>query len=53
MNDDNVKVLSMHWSLREDNFTCRVHKDFSPKKRKVRTGPDVTFKDLTVNQIPL
>ena len=41
------KVLGMHWMRNTDDFRFTVRVNFSPRKRKVRTGPN-----LNLDQIP-
>ncbi len=41
------KVLGLRWDPKTDSFLFDVRINFSPKKRKVRTGPD-----LCIDQIP-
>ena len=45
--EDNERVLGMDWDPVEDQFRFKVKLNFSPRKRKVRTGPD-----LNIAQIP-
>eukprot|EP00794_Sanderia_malayensis_P021204 gene21204-23286_t len=45
---DSHKVLGVGWDPTTDSFVFNVGVNFSPKRRKLRTGPD-----LTIDQIPL
>lgn len=39
MNSDHKKILGLEWSPKEDNFSFKVKVNFSPKVRKIRSGP--------------
>ena len=43
---EDSKILGMFWDQVGDNFKYKVKLNFSPKNRKVRTGPDVKRNDL-------
>ena len=43
----NQKVLVAAWNPKTDSFHFSVRINFSPKRKKIRTGPD-----LNINQIP-
>ena len=43
----NQKMLGVAWNPKTDSFHFSVRINFSPKRKKIRTGPD-----LNINQIP-
>ena len=47
VNNGKSKVLGTHWNPVEDQFKFKVRLNFSPKRRKVRTGPDLSLDQLT------
>ena len=48
INNEVSKVLGMYWNPLNDEFQFKVKINFSPKQRKVRTGPDLTFEQLNM-----
>ena len=51
---DESKILGMYWDHREDCFKFKAKLNFSPKHRKVNTGPDMSqdqLKDLEYIQL--
>ena len=48
---DKEKAFGIAWSPREDCFHFEVKLNFSPKKKKLRTGPDLS-KDQIPREIP-
>ena len=47
MKGPNQKVLGVGWNSKTDSFHFSVRINFSPRRKKIRTGPD-----LNINQIP-
>ena len=43
---DNEKVLGIVWNPEEDCFHFEVKLNFSPKKKKLRTGPDINREQI-------
>ena len=41
------KILGMKWNSKLDVFKFEVHLNFSPKHRKIRTGPDLVVTDIS------
>ena len=46
------KILGMKWDPNFDVFKFDVHLNFSPKHRKLRTGPDLNLENVSM-KIPL
>ena len=44
--DENLRVLGLGWKLAKDTIVFEVTLNFSPKKRGIRTGPDLTDTDV-------
>ncbi|XP_071519122.1 uncharacterized protein [Panulirus ornatus] len=45
------KVLEMIWEPKKDQFSYKVRINFSTKRKKIRTGPDLTVEEI-VQRIP-
>ncbi|XP_071519132.1 uncharacterized protein [Panulirus ornatus] len=45
------KVLGMIWETKKDQFSYKVKINFSTKRKKIRTGPDLTVVEI-VQRIP-
>ena len=45
-NENNLRVLGIGWKPKEDVIVFQVSLNFSKKKKGVRTGPNLTVKDL-------
>lgn len=48
---DVEKVLGMIWEPKEDQFSYKVRINFSARRKNIRTGPDLTAKDIA-HKIP-
>ena len=48
-----AKVLGMRWNPKRDNFEFKININFSPKKRKVRTGPNLSIECFLKNKFSL
>ena len=46
LNVDQEKVLGMRWVPKTDHFIFQVRINFSPRQKKIPTGPDVTEVDI-------
>ena len=46
------KILGMKWDPNFDVFKFDVYLNFSPKRRKLRTGPDLNLENVSM-KIPL
>ena len=46
VSNENSKVLGMHWKPMMDQFVFKVQINFSPKHRKVKTGPNLSLEQF-------
>ena len=46
---EKAQVLGMHWNPAEDTLEFKVKLNFSPKQRKVKTGPDLSLQQFQDN----
>ena len=53
VSNEKCKILGMYWNSVKDQFVFKVRINFSPKRRKVRTGPDLTLEQLKMENISL
>ena len=53
VSNEKSKILGMYWNPEKDQFEFKVNINFSPKQRKVRTGPNVTLEQLSMENISL
>lgn len=49
MESDNEKVLGLKWNPKDDKFSFNVRVNFSPKVKKIRSGPDWDRRDIEFN----
>ncbi|KAK4305134.1 hypothetical protein Pmani_022966 [Petrolisthes manimaculis] len=42
LDTEREKILGLNWSPKDDRFGFRIKMNFSPKRKKMRTGPDLT-----------
>ena len=43
---ENQKVLGLAWNPASDDFSFVVRLNFSPRRRRQRTGPDLQFENI-------
>ena len=53
VSNEKSKILGMFWDPAKDQFIFKVQINFSPKQRKVRTGPNLTLEQLAMENISL